>query len=301
MVSMNPGIVYALSAYMIWGTFPLYFKQVADVPALEVVMHRTVWSLLFVMLVLLVRKRWAWLGDVARQPRVLGAFALSALLLSSNWLTYVWAVQNQHVLDASLGYFILPLVNVTFAYAFLGERPRRGQWMAVGMAALGVIWLTIQTGRLPWVALVLALSFGFYGLLRKVAVLGALEGLTLETLVLAPIAAAYLAYGVWHGESVLLQGPTATLAWLAVGGPLTAIPLLLFAAGARRIPMTTLGILQYVSPSILFLLSVLVFKEPLQLPRLIGFALIWGALVVYSVEGLFNSRRVRLVQAGGVA
>ncbi len=301
MVHMNPGIVYALSAYMIWGMFPLYFKQVADVPALEVVMHRTVWSLLFVMLVLLVRRQWAWLGEVLRQPKVLGAFALSALLLSSNWLTYVWAVQNQHVLDASLGYFILPLVNVTFAYAFLGERPRRGQWMAVGMAALGVVWLTVQTGHLPWVALVLALTFGFYGLLRKVAVLGALEGLTLETLVLAPIAAAYLAYGVWHGDSVLLQGPTTTLAWLAVGGPLTAIPLLLFAAGARRIPMTTLGILQYVSPSILFLLSVLVFKEPLQLPRLIGFALIWGALVVYSLEGLFNSRRGRLAPADGVA
>ena len=300
MVRMNPGIAYALSAYLIWGMFPLYFKQVADVPALEVVMHRTVWSLLFVLLVLLARKRWAWLGEAKRQPKVLGVFALSALLLSSNWLTYVWAVQNQRVLDASLGYFILPLVNVTFAYAFLGERPRRGQWMAVGMAALGVVWLTIQSGRLPWVALVLALTFGFYGLLRKVAVLGALEGLTLETLVLAPIAAAYLAYGLWHGDSVLLQGPTATLAWLAVGGPLTAIPLLLFAAGARRIPMTTLGILQYASPSILFLLSVLVFKEPLQVPRLIGFALIWGALVVYSLEGLFNSRRMRLVPSGGV-
>ncbi|MES2952554.1 MAG: EamA family transporter RarD [Pseudomonadota bacterium] len=298
---MNPGIVYATLAYIVWGLFPLYFKQIADVPALEVVMHRTVWSLLFVMLVLLFLKRWAWIGQVLRQPRVLGAFALSALLLSSNWLIYVWAVQNQHVLDASLGYFILPLVNVALAYAFLGERPRRGQWMAVGMAALGVVWLTIQTGRLPWVALMLALTFGFYGLLRKVAVLGALEGLTLETMMLAPIAAAYLAYGLWHGDSVLLQGDTGTMGWLAIAGPLTAIPLLLFAAGARRIPMTTLGILQYVSPSILFLLSILVFKEPLQLPRLIGFALIWGALVVYSLEGLLNSRRVRLVQAGSAA
>jgi chloramphenicol-sensitive protein RarD len=298
---MNPGILYALSAYMIWGMFPLYFKQVADVPALEVVMHRTVWSLLFVMLVLLVRKRWAWLGEVARQPKVLGAFALSALLLSSNWLIYVWAVQNNHMLDASLGYFILPLVNVALAFAFLGERPRRGQWMAVGIAALGVVWLTIQTGRLPWVALMLALTFGFYGLLRKVAVLGALEGLTLETLMLAPIAAAYLAYGVWNGNGVLLQGPTTTRALLAVGGPMTAIPLLLFAAGARRIPMTTLGVLQYVSPSIVFLLSVLVFKEALQLPRLIGFALIWGALVVYSVEGLFNNRRDRLARAASPA
>jgi len=293
---MNPGIVYATLAYMVWGMFPLYFKQVADVPALEVVMHRTVWSLLFVMLVLLVLKRWAWIGQVARQPKVLGAFALSALLLSSNWLIYVWAVQNQHVLDASLGYFILPLVNVTLAYAFLGERPRRGQWMAVGLAALGVLWLTIQTGRLPWVALALALTFGFYGLLRKVAVLGALEGLTLETMMLAPFAAAYLAYGVWHGDSVLLQGDARAIGWLAIAGPLTAIPLLLFAAGARRIPMTTLGILQYVSPSILFMLSVMVFKEPLQVPRLIGFALIWGALVVYSLEGLFNNRRLKLAR-----
>lgn len=294
---MNPGILYATLAYMVWGLFPLYFRQIADVPALEVVMHRTVWSLLFVVLLLLVLKRWAWIGQVVRQPKVLGAFALSALLLSSNWLIYVWAVQNQHVLDASLGYFILPLVNVTFAYAFLGERPRRGQWMAVGLAALGVVWLTLQTGRLPWVALALALTFGFYGLLRKVAVLGALEGLTLETMMLAPFALAYLVYGVAQGNSVLLQGDASAVGWLAIAGPLTAIPLLLFAAGARRIPMTTLGILQYVSPSILFLLSVLVFKEPLQLPRLVGFALIWGALVVYSLEGLVNSRRVRMVQA----
>lgn len=298
---MNPGIVYATLAYMIWGLFPLYFKQVADVPALEVVVHRTVWSLLFVVVLLLVRKQWAWIAQVARQPKVLGAFALSALLLSTNWLTYVWAVQNQHVLDASLGYFILPLVNVSFAYAFLGERPRRGQWAAVALAALGVLWLTVQTGRLPWVALALALTFGFYGLLRKVAVLGALEGLTLETLMLAPIALAYVGYGLWQGNSAMLQGGAGTVGWLALGGPLTAIPLLLFAAGARRIPMTTLGLLQYVSPSILFLLSVLVFHEPLQVSRLVGFALIWGALVVYSLEGLVNTRRARLAPAAGAA
>lgn len=298
---MNPGILYATLAYTVWGLFPLYFRQVADVPALEVVMHRTVWSLLFVVLILLVVKRWAWIGQVARQPKVLGAFALSALLLSSNWLIYVWAVQNQHVLDASLGYFILPLVNVFFAYAFLGERPRRGQWAAVALAALGVVWLTVQTGRLPWVALALALTFGFYGLLRKVAVLGALEGLTLETMMLAPFALAYLAYGAAQGDSVMLQGGMQATGLLAIAGPLTAIPLLLFAAGARRIPMTTLGLLQYVSPSILFLLSVTVFHEPLQVPRLVGFALIWGALVVYSLEGLINNRRARLVQAAGSA
>ncbi len=298
---MNPGIVYATLAYLAWGLFPLYFKQVASVPALEVVVHRMVWSLLFVLLVLLVRRRWTWLAQVARQPRVVGAFALSALLLSSNWLIYVWAVQNQHVQDASLGYFILPLVNVAMAYAFLGERPRAGQWLAVAVAACGVLWLTLHSGHLPWIALLLALTFGFYGLLRKVAVLGALEGLTLETLMLAPLALGYLAYGLWQGHSVLLQGDATTIGWLLFAGPLTAVPLLLFAAGARRLPMTTLGLLQYASPSLVFLLSVVVFNEPLQTNRLIGFGLIWGALLVYSLEGLLHSRRIRLVPSPQVA
>jgi chloramphenicol-sensitive protein RarD len=288
---MNIGIVYSLLAYMIWGLFPLYFKQLSHVPALEVVMHRTVWSLLFVMLLLLVLKRWAWMRDLARQPKVLVAFAVSALLLSSNWLIYVWAVQNQHVQDASLGYFILPLVNVALAFMVLKERPRVGQWVAVGIATIGVLWLTIQGGRLPWIALLLALTFGVYGLLRKVAVLGPLEGLTLETMMLTPIALVYMGVGLAQGNSVLLQGDWHTSAWLALAGPITAIPLLLFAAGARRIPMTTVGILQYASPSILFVLSVVVFHEPIQSSRLVGFVFIWGALVVYTLEGLRFSRQ----------
>ena len=191
---MNTGILYAALAYIAWGLFPLYFKQVADVPSLEVVMHRTLWSLVFVFGVLMVRRQWSWMGTVLRQPKVLAAFVLSAMLLSGNWLTYVWAVQNQHVVDASLGYFILPLVNVALGFVFLRERPRSGQWMAVAVAAAGVLWLAVQAGRLPWIALVLALSFGFYGLLRKVAMLGALEGLALETLVLAPVAAVVLGW-----------------------------------------------------------------------------------------------------------
>jgi chloramphenicol-sensitive protein RarD len=290
-------MVYALLAYTAWGLFPLYFKQVAQVPALEVIMHRTIWSLVFVMAVLLLRKRWAWLRDLRSQPRVLGAFALSALLLSGNWLVYVLAVLNGHVLDASLGYFILPLVNVALGYVFLHERPRRGQWLAVMVAAAGVLWLTVQTGRLPWIALVLATSFGFYGLLRKVASLGALEGLALETLLLAPFAAAGLAWLSWRGQSALVQGNGANLAWLLLAGPLTAIPLLLFAAGARRIPMTTLGILQYISPTLQFGLGLYLFDEPLQMSRLIGFALIWAALLVYSVEGLMISRRAQNLAA----
>lgn len=291
---MNPGIIYATLAYGIWGLFPLYFRQVAEVPALEVVMHRMVWSLLFVALLLLLLRRWAWVRVVVHQPLVLGAFAVSAVLLSGNWLTYVWAVHNAHVLDASLGYFILPLVNVGLGFVFLGERPRSGQWLAVGIASTGVLWLALQAGHVPWLALVLAVTFGIYGLLRKIAVLGALEGLALETALLAPLAMVYLGWEAWTGRGVFVQGTTSTLAWLLAAGPLTAIPLLLFAAGARRIPMATLGILQYLSPTLLFLLSTLVLGEPMQATRLLGFVLIWVALMVYSLEGWqFRQRRRR--------
>ncbi|KQB61098.1 MULTISPECIES: EamA family transporter RarD [Acidovorax] len=289
---MNTGILYAALAYIAWGLFPLYFKQVADVPSLEVVMHRTLWSLVFVFGVLMVRRQWSWMGTVLRQPKVLAAFVLSAMLLSGNWLTYVWAVQNQHVVDASLGYFILPLVNVALGFVFLRERPRSGQWMAVAVAAAGVLWLAVQAGRLPWIALVLALSFGFYGLLRKVAVLGALEGLALETLVLAPVAAVVLGWWAWQGQGALVQGTPATVGWLLLAGPMTAVPLLLFAAGARLIPMSTLGILQYISPSLQFALGVWLFHEPFEPARLVGFVLIWAALLVYSMEGWWTRRRV---------
>ena len=282
---MNPGIVYATWAYIAWGLFPLYFRQVVDVPALEVVVHRTLWALVVVLSLLALRRQWGWLGVVIRQPRVLGAFALSAVLLSGNWLTYVWAVQNQHVVDASLGYFILPLVNVALGCVFLRERPRPGQWLAVAVAAAGVLWLAVQGGRLPWIALVLALTFGFYGLLRKVAVLGALEGLTLETLMLAPVAAIVLGWWTWHGQGALAHADVATLGWLVLAGPLTAAPLLLFAAGARRIPMATLGILQYISPTLQFALGVWVFNEAFEPGRVVGFVLIWTALLIYSVEG----------------
>lgn len=288
---MNPGLLYAALAYMAWGLFPIYFKQLVQVNAVEVVMHRMVWAFVFLMGVLLVLRRWAWLRDVARQPRVLLAFGLSALLLSANWSVYVWAVQNAQVVDASLGYFILPLVNVAMGFVFLHERPRPAQWLAVAVAASGVLWLTLQAGRLPWVALVLAFTFGTYGLLRKVAQLGALEGLTLETVLLLPMAAGLLAWWAWHGQGALVQGDPATLGWLMLGGPLTAIPLLLFAAGARRIPLATMGILQYISPSLQMLAGVWLYGEPFEPTRAIGFYLIWAALVVYSAESVWLMRR----------
>ncbi|RFO96500.1 EamA family transporter RarD [Rhodoferax lacus] len=289
---MNPGVLYATLAYLAWGLFPLYFRQLTGVEPLEVVMHRTLWSLVFLLGVLLYLKRWAWLRAVARQPRVLGAFALSAALLTANWLTYVWAVHNHHLLDASLGYFILPLVNVAIGFFVLHERPRRGQWLAVALASAGVLWLAIQAGHPPWIALVLAFTFGAYGLLRKVGALGPLEGLTLETLVLAPFAVAVLAYLSWQGRSAFVQGDATTLGWLLFGGPMTALPLLLFAAGARRITLTTMGILQYISPSLQFALGVWVFHEAFESVRLVGFGLIWVALLVYSIEGWVASRQL---------
>lgn len=283
------GLLYAAAAYAAWGLFPLFFKPLSHVGALEVVAHRTVWSLVFVMAVLLVLKRFSWMRALLSKPKVLAAFGLSALLLACNWLVYVWAVQNDHVLDASLGYFINPLVNVALGFAVLHERPRPVQWLAVGLAAFGVVWLTVAGGRLPWVALVLAVSFGLYGLMRKTAALGAIEGLTLETLILAPLAAAGL---IWWSQDGSMAGQTAVdWAWLIGTGPVTAGSLLLFAAGARRLPLATLGIVQYVSPSLQFLLGVFLFKEPMDATRLVAFGFIWAALAVYSAEGLWQSRR----------
>jgi len=281
----------AALAYTAWGLFPLYFKQLVGVHALEVVAHRTVWSLVFVAVVLTLLRRWAWLGPVLRSPRLLASCALSALLLSVNWLTYVWAVQSGHVVDASLGYFINPLVNVALGFLLLRERLRAGQWAAVVLAAAGVLWLTVSAGQLPWIALILALSFGFYGLMRKTARLGALEGLALETVLLAPVAAAALIVWSWQGSSSLVAGSATQVGWLLLAGPMTAVPLLLFAAGARRITMTLLGLLQYIAPTLQFALGVWLYQEPLSTSRLAGFAFIWAALAVYSLEGLWRSRR----------
>jgi len=263
----------------------------------EVLAHRVFWSLAFLLAILAVRRQWAWLRAVAGQPRVLGAFLASAILLSINWITYIWSVNNGHVVDASLGYFMTPLVSVALGYTVLKERLRRLQWIALGLAVLGVVWLTMQAGRLPWIALVLASSFGVYGLLRKVAVLGPLEGLTLETLILAPPAALAVFWLASHGQAAFPTGDTATDWWLVGVGPTTAAPLLLFAAGARRLSLVTLGVLQYLSPTLQFMLGVWVFHEPFAPARLVGFGLIWAALILYTVDGWRTSRRAGLAVA----
>jgi chloramphenicol-sensitive protein RarD len=288
---MSNGPLLAGLAYTLWGIFPVYIKQVAHVPALEMVAHRSAWSPVFMLGLLAVLRRFAWLPALMRQPRVLGTFLLSALLLSGNWLVYVWAVSHERLLDATLGYFINPLLNVMLGFLVLHERPRPLQWAAVGLAALGVLWLALGAGQFPWIALVLAASFGVYGLLRKTATLGALEGLTLETLLLAPLSMAVLLWFMQSGAGAFGRGDLATDLWLVAGGPFTAIPLLLFAAGARRVTMATLGLLQYLGPTIGFLLGVFVYHEPFDPRRGLGFALIWAALVVYSGESLWRLRR----------
>jgi chloramphenicol-sensitive protein RarD len=287
---MNAGIAYATLAFVMWGLFPLYFRQIAAVPPLEVVLHRSVWSLLFVLLLLAVLRRFGWLKPLLREPRRLGTFALSALLLSGNWLVYVYAVQSGQVVEASLGYFINPIVSVLLGVLVLHERLNRVQWAAVALAAAGVLWLTVLHGRLPWIALVLAVSFGLYGLMRKTASLGALEGLALETLLLAPLVVPALLWWTLRGHGAMAQGDVALDAWLVIGGPLTALPLLLFAAGARRLPLATVGLLQYLSPTIQLALGVWVFHEPFDATRLAGFAFIWAALLLYSLDGLRRSR-----------
>ena len=294
---MQSGIAYAALAFIWWGLFPLYFKIVTTVTATEVLAHRVVWSVLLIAALLALRRQWAWLPQVLRQPRVLGVFAVSATLLSVNWLTYIWAVTNGHVVDASLGYFITPLVNVLLGYTLLRERPRRAQWVALALAALGVAWLTVQAGRLPWIALLLAATFGCYGLLRKVATLGPLEGLALETVLLTPFA--LLALMIWWRQGVgSFPAPDAlTNVWLIALGPLTAVPLLLFAAGARRMPLTTLGLVQYLSPTLQFAIGVWAFQEPFTTARLAGFGCIWLALVIYSLEGWWRTARTAAATA----
>jgi chloramphenicol-sensitive protein RarD len=285
---MRSGIIYAALAFFCWGLFPIYFHALGEVPPLQILAHRMLWSLAFLLVVLLLRRQWKWL-NVVRQPRVFFSFMLSALLLSANWLVYIWSVANHHVIEASLGYFINPLVNIVLGYLILKERMRPLQWAAIGVAALGVGWLTWQAGTVPWIALFLALSFGGYGLLRKTAALGPLEGLSFETIVLFPLAAGYVIWLTVQGQNVFINTASDTTRWLLImAGPLTAIPLLLFATGARKIPLSILGLLQYLSPTLQFLLGVLLFKEAFTADRLVGFALIWGALALFAGEGLLR-------------
>ncbi|AMO74131.1 MULTISPECIES: EamA family transporter RarD [Pseudomonas] len=293
MATANPrrGYALGLTAYVIWGLFPVYFKLLESIPALEIITHRAIWSALFGAALLLVWKHPGWWRELLDNPRRLAVLGASGVLIASNWLVYVWAVNNGHMLEASLGYYINPLINVLLGLVVLRERLRPLQWVAVGLAALGVAQQVWQLGSLPWVSLVLALTFGFYGLIRKQAPVDALPGLVVETWMLLPLALGWLL--------LFADGPSAHLAfwttpqalWLAAAGPITLVPLVCFNAAARHLPYATLGFLQYIAPTLVLLQAVLLFGEHLDSTRLVAFGCIWLALVVYSVDIWYRLRR----------
>jgi len=289
---MLRGVIAAASAFTLWGVFPLYLRLLQQVPSLEILSHRVLWSVVLLMSLLAMRRQWDWLALVRAQPRIIFTFATSALMVATNWVVYIWSVNHDHIVDASLGYFITPLFNVLFGIG-LGERLRLTQWVAVGLAACGVLWLTVSEGSVPWIGLVIAVTFSLYGLLRKTAALGALEGLSVETMLLLPAAGLFLLLPD-AGSSHAFGSNIPISLLLMAAGPVTAIPLLMFAYGARRIPLSLVGLLQYIGPSIQLLLGVWLYHEPFAGAKLIGFAMIWLGLAVYSGEALLRGWRLRI-------
>lgn len=280
----------AVLAFTLWGLLPAYLKALRGVAPLEIVMHRVVWLLVFLCVVLQLGRKWRALEFALRSRRTLLTALLCAGLLSINWLTYVWAVTAARVVDASLGYFINPLVSVLLGMLVLRERLRIMQWAAMLVASTGVLWLALPLGEPPWIGLTLAGTFGLYGLLRKTAPLGSVEGLALETLILFPLAAVGLGVYVWLGRAAFTSADPKLLLLLALAGPVTGVPLLLFTSGARRIPLSLLGVLQYIGPSVQLLLGVWVWHEPFPPAKAAGFSVIWLALLIFGVEGLVASR-----------
>jgi chloramphenicol-sensitive protein RarD len=287
------GLAAAIGAFAIWGVFPLYLNLLAEVTALQILAHRVVWCCLFVLTWVAVRGELTAIRSALANPVTLRNLVASGVLISINWLTYVWAVKNGHVIDASLGYFINPLVSVVLGVVVLSERLNLAQWTAVGLAAAAVAYLTFVTGRLPWIALVLALSFGLYGLIRKVVAVESLPALATETLLLTPLSAGYLVWLGAQGTGAFGRLGTATDLLLLGSGVATAVPLALFAYGARRIPLSTVGLTQYIGPTMQLLCGVFFFGEPFPRARAIGFILIWCALGIYAVDGLRRSRALR--------
>lgn len=287
---MSKGIWNGLGAYALWGFFPIYWKLLQTIPAMEVIGHRIAWSFVLLAMVLLLSGQWQRFRGAAFAPKVIGIYAIAGVLLTINWLIYVWGVNAGFIVETSLGYFINPLISVLLGVVFLQERLRPLQWIPVGLAALGVGYLTLTYGRLPGIALSLAFSFGIYGLVKKVAPLGSLYGLTLETALVFPLALIYLIFLEGAGTGAFLHQGVPTDLLLIGTGVVTSIPLLMFASAARQIPLTTVGILQYLAPTIQFLIGVFVYHEPFDQSRLIGFSLVWLALIIFSVESYLANR-----------
>ncbi|WP_020675791.1 EamA family transporter RarD [Geopsychrobacter electrodiphilus] len=279
------GVFFGLAAYLVWGFFPLYFKQVATVPATEVLGHRILWSALFLLGLVFLRRQQPELQRLLRQPRLLLQLTATTILIAINWLVFIYAVSAGHVLQSSLGYFIGPLVSALLGVTFLKERLNLLQSCSLLLATAGVIYLTLQQGELPWIALSLAFSFALYGLLRKQAGVGPILGLSIETLLLSPFALFFLYVLHFKGE-LCFGGGTILDLWLPLCGVVTALPLIWFNAAAKRLRLVTMGFLQYITPSMQFLSAVFLFNEPFDQGRLLGFCLVWSGLLLYSVNAL---------------
>lgn len=285
------GVVYGLAAYLCWGFFPVYFKSVHAVAPLEMVAHRICWSLVFLLILIAGKRAWRDMLLLLARPKSMAVLCVSTLLIATNWLVFIYAISIGEVLQSSLGYFINPLVNVLLGFVFLKERLERVQWVSIALAAAGVVYLAASFGVMPWISLGLAASFGVYGLIRKSLHVEPLVGLTVETLLLAPIALIYLVRLDQNGTAAFLSGSTTLNVLIALAGIVTAVPLLLFTAATKRLRLATVGFLQYITPTLHFLLAVFAFGETFTHAHLVSFLFIWCGLILYSLNAYRSSRR----------
>ncbi len=281
----------ALGAQGTWGLFPFYWKQIEDVPAIQVIGHRIVWSFVTLAAIALWTQQATRLRRTAGSRRVLGLYAAAAVLISANWFTYIWAVNHRFIVETSLGYFVNPLVTVLIGVVIFGERLRAAQWVAVGCAAAGVLYLAIEHGSLPWIALALTATFAGYSAVKKLAPLGSLDGLTVETAWVTLPALAYLSYADHSGEGAFVHGGLSTTLYLAGAGLVTTMPLVMYATAVRSIPLSMIGVTQYVSPTLQLVIGVLFYHEPFTRAQMIGFSGVWTGLLVFGLDGWFSRKR----------
>lgn len=287
------GVLCALGAYLIWGIAPVYFKSIQEVPAEEILTHRILWSFFFMLILMTISRHWSYLRQLIRQPKKILLLALTAVIIATNWLTYIWAVNHGYMLEASLGYFINPLVNVLFGMLFLSERFRRMQWVAVGLAFTGVFIQLWHFGSVPVIGLSLAVTFGLYGLLRKKLGVDAQTGMLVETLWLFPVALVYILFFTHSPTSNMLENSWSLNTLLIAAGIITTVPLLLFTEAAHHLRLSTLGFFQYIGPTLMFILATMVYGEQIDAERLVTFGFIWVALILFTLDALYTQRRLR--------
>lgn len=295
---VRDGIIAALAAYLIWGFLPVYFKIVGAVDPLEVLAHRVIWALPFGALILLIRRQWPEVKRALTNKSMLGWLALSALFIALNWFVYIWAIQDERIFETSLGYYINPLTNMLVGVLFFGERLRRFQMLAVALATIGVLVLIFSGGQVPWVSFFLAISFTVYAVIRKKVIIGGMPGLFVETILLAPFALAWFAYISTSGQAAFMSGDSSLMVWLVMAGPVTAIPLLCFALAARRLPLTTIGFLQFLAPTLQFGTGIY-YGELLTTAHIICFGFIWSAVLFFSFDAIRTTKKPLQVKPAG--